>query len=475
MTDILVLANEHVNRRMAGPSIRSFEFARVLSADGHRVTLASPFPSDLPPQEFVVTTYDASSLPGLVAQHQVVVLQGWVMDRFPLLRQARARLVIDLYDPFPLEVLILYAREAMEMRLAAQRHAIRAVTDQIRDGDLLLCASEKQRDYWLGWLTAANRVNPLTHQQDPTLRSLIDVVPFGVPADSPQRHRPAIRGVLDGIGDGDLVVLWGGGIYNWFDPVTLIRGAEIAARTLPNLRLVFMSTGHPNSAIQTMWTQVEARRVAADLGLTGSHVFFNDTWVAYEERADWLLDADIGVSTHFDHVETRFSFRTRILDYFWAGLPVICTAGDTLADDIERLGIGATVAPESPEAVAAALVVLGEDPRRRRECGRHAAEHAAALTWPAVSSPLRRFCADPRPAADRAPGLARQPVPFTRTGDDVETVVGRLLSGALPGLLHQVLRSAYRAVPKPVTRARWVARTRLRVLRFLSRMRTGRG
>ncbi|MGA9112292.1 MAG: glycosyltransferase [Candidatus Dormiibacterota bacterium] len=475
MTDVLVLANEHVNRRMAGPSIRSFEFARGLSADGHRVTLASPFPSDLPPQEFAVTTYDASSLPGLVARHQVVVLQGWVMDRFPLLREARARLVIDLYDPFPLEVLILFAQEPMEKRLGAQRDAIRAVTDQIRDGDLLLCASEKQRDYWLGWLTAANRVNPLTHQQDPTLRSLIDVVPFGVPADPPQRHRHAIRGVIDGIGADDLVVLWGGGIYNWFDPVTLIRGVEIAARTLRNLRLVFMSTGHPNPDIQTMWTQVEARRVAADLGLTGTHVFFNDTWVAYEERADWLLDADIGVSTHFDHVETRFSFRTRILDYFWAGLPVICTAGDTLADDIERLGIGVTVAPEDPASVAEALLVLGKDAARRQECGRHAAEHAATLTWPAVSSPLRRFCANPRPAADRAPGLARQPVPFTRTADDAGSAGGRSPSGARPGLLHRVLRSAYRALPASITRARWVAGIRLQVLRLLSRMRTGRG
>ena len=38
----------------------------------------------------------------------------------------------------------------------------------------------------------------------------------------------------------------------------------------------------------------------------------------YDERADYLLDADVGVSTHFPHIETEFSFRTRILDYLWA-------------------------------------------------------------------------------------------------------------------------------------------------------------
>ena len=191
------------------------------------------------------------------------------------------------------------------------------------------------------------------------------------------------------------MVLWGGGIYNWFDPVTLIRGVEIAARRLPGLRLVFMSTGHPNPEIQTMWTQVEARRVAGELGLLGTHVFFNDSWVAYEDRADWLLDADIGVSTHFDHVETRFSFRTRILDYFWSGLPVICTAGDTLADDIERLGIGVTVALRRPRAPSRdALLELAEDAARRQECGRHG-------RWPTRRrSPGRQR---PRPCADFAP------------------------------------------------------------------------
>ncbi|HYA00302.1 MAG TPA: glycosyltransferase family 4 protein [Candidatus Binatia bacterium] len=456
---ILVLANEHVNRRMAGPSIRCFELARVLSADGHRVTLASPFTSDLPPQPFALTQYDASSLPGLVAEHGVVILQGWVMERFPFLRDAQARLVVDLYDPFPLEVLILFDHEELEKRLETQRDSIRAVTDQVRDGDFFLCASEKQRDYWLGWLTAAGRVNPRTHERDPSLRSLIDVVPFGVPAEPPQAAGHGIRGAIEGIGDGDVVALWGGGIYNWFDPVTLIQGVALAAPQLPQLRLVFMSTGHPNPEIQRMWTQVEARRAADQLGLTGRHVFFNDTWVAYEDRTSWLLDADIGVSTHFDHVETRFSFRTRILDYLWAALPVICTAGDTLADDIERRGIGVTVAPESPEAVAAALLQLGGDPAHRRACAARATELAATLTWPQVAEPLRRYCADPRPAADREPGMRRMPVPFTPTPEDKQAAA---TTPPKPGLFFRCLRAVYQATPAPLRESRVLRRLRSR-------------
>jgi glycosyltransferase involved in cell wall biosynthesis len=461
VSNVLVLANEHVNRRMAGPSIRCLELARVLSGDGHRVTLAAPFPSDLPPQPFAVAHYDADSLPGLVADHNVVLLQGWVMERFPFLREVAARLVVDLYDPFPLEVLILFGQESIEKRLEAQAGSIRAVTDQLRDGDFFLCASEKQRDYWLGWLTAAGRVNPRTHEQDPRLRSLIDVVPFGVPSEPPVRTGPGIRGVIPGVEEGDLVALWAGGIYNWFDPVTLIRGVALAAPQLPRLRLVFMSTGHPNPEIQTMWTQVEARRVADQLGLTGRHVFFHEGWVAYEDRAGWLLDADLGVSTHFDHVETRFSFRTRILDYLWAGLPVLCTAGDTLADEVEHRGIGVTIAPESAEAVAAALLELGSDRERRRACGAAASAYAGSLTWTAVAAPLRRFCADPRPAADRGPGLRRMPVVFTPTRDDPP--VASSPPPAAPGLAYRALRAVYRAIPAPLRRSEAAQRLRARL------------
>ena len=57
------------------------------------------------------------------------------------------------------------------------------------------------------------------------------------------------------------------------------------------------------------------------------------TWVPYDERADFLLDADLGVSTHLEHIETAYSFRTRVLDYWWAGLPVVATDGDTFAPD----------------------------------------------------------------------------------------------------------------------------------------------
>lgn len=92
---------------------------------------------------------------------------------------------------------------------------------------------------------------------------------------------------------------------------------DLVRATRPGVRLFFLGVKHPNPDVPQMRVAVAARDLSDSLGLTGTHVFFNEDWVPYEERADFLMESDIRVSTHLPHVETAFSFRTRILDYLW--------------------------------------------------------------------------------------------------------------------------------------------------------------
>src|SRR5665648_997839 len=73
------------------------------------------------------------------------------------------------------------------------------------------------------------------------------------------------------------------------------------------------------------------------------------------KRQDYLLDADVGVSTHFQHMATAFSFRTRILDYLWASLPIVATDGDTFGVLIREHGLGRVVPEQDVDALEVAL------------------------------------------------------------------------------------------------------------------------
>ncbi|MFN8026225.1 MAG: hypothetical protein U0W40_07700 [Acidimicrobiia bacterium] len=66
---------------------------------------------------------------------------------------------------------------------------------------------------------------------------------------------------------------------------------------MPQLRLFFLGLKHPNPHVGEMRMAVETRALADELDLTDRFVFFNEDWVAFDDRANYFLDADIGIST----------------------------------------------------------------------------------------------------------------------------------------------------------------------------------
>lgn len=398
---VLVVTLDTLAARMAGPAIRAWRIAAALSAD-HDVDLVTFARCELDPPGFRARAIIAEEFEAVVAEAEVVVLQGFFFRAFDWLRTCPQILVVDLYDPFHLESLEVDQYEAPERRRRSLSGAVAELAAQIRRGDYFLCASTKQRDFWLGHLAALGRINPDTYDDDPDLDRLLAVVPFGVDVQpGTDAGAGAIKGVLPGIGHDDLVLLWGGGVYNWFDPLTLVRAVDRVRRTVPTVRLVFLGMRHPNPDVPAMRVAVEVRELAATLGLTGTYVFFNEGWVPHDERHRWLGDSDIGVSCHFQHLETAFSFRTRILDYLWAGLPIVATDGDGFADLVRTEALGAVVPAEDDEALAEALVGLLADESERRACAERSAAVSARFLWSVVLRPVVEFCADPRPAPDR--------------------------------------------------------------------------
>ena len=318
------------------------------------------------------------------------------------LKLARRRLVADLYDPVNLEVLELFHDHPLDERLAHHNGQLFALVDQLQTADFFLCASERQRDYWLGMLSALGRINPYTHQDDRLFRNLIATASFGISSRSAEHSGvPAARGVLPGIEEDAKLVVWGGGVYNWFDPLSLLRAWPKVLERVPKARLLFMGMQHPNPDVPAMAMAVEAVRLSAELGLSDKSVHFNMGWVPYDRRQDFLLEADLGVSTHFDHIETAFSFRTRILDYIWAGLPIVATEGDEFAHLIKARDLGRVVGYEDSDGIANAIADLLSDPKQRDACAQAVRDSRADFAWEHTLAPLVRYVADPKRAPDR--------------------------------------------------------------------------
>ena len=395
---VLLIASDTIGERMAGSGIRYWNLARVVAAQ-QPVTLATPNRTTITsPRGVTMAPYTGTDdergrqLAELVAAHDVVIAQHLPYLYTDAEVLASRALVVDLYAPWILEKLE-YSRVDPERGEADRKDDVTILNRLLVLGDFFLCASERQRDFWLGALAAAGRLDLAHARADPDLRTLIDVVPFGLPPEKPIKTGPGPRGTFDGVGESDIVALWNGGLWNWLDPLTAVRATARVVQHEPRFKLVFMGTRSPGAQVAEMEIAGMARALARDLNLLDRHVFFND-WVAYDERQNWLLESDLALSLHVATVESRYAYRTRMLDSIWCGLPSVVTTGDVLADLVVEHDIGEVALPGDVDAVAAAIE-RAIDRDRSRGMRANLAGLAGQYSWEAVSGPLLAYCSNP--------------------------------------------------------------------------------
>ena len=392
---LLIVSNGVVSSEMAGPAIRVWNFAKVLSKYMH-VILAVPNEPNLPDMEFEIVRYtDDLSIEALASRADVLLLGGATFSGFKSLKKINKYLILDLYDPYNLAVLEEYKDKPVEGQIPLSKYLTGALNDELYHGDFFICASERQRDYWLGMLSALGRVNPVTYAPDPTLRKMIDVVPFGLPESKPVHEKNVLKGVVKGIEKNDFVILWGGGIYNWFDTFSLIKAMKIVSETRKDIKLFFMGVKHPDPTVKELTMVDETVSLAKSLDVYENNVFFNFGWVKYNERQNYLTESDAGIITHPVHIETRFSFRTRALDCMWASLPIISTEGDFFSDLIREKTLGIVVKEKDPEDIANAIIRLAENKEFYNKCVSNLKEIAKDYTWEKVCAPVLKYCMDP--------------------------------------------------------------------------------
>jgi glycosyltransferase involved in cell wall biosynthesis len=466
--DILIISDDVVGEKMAGPGIRAWELARSLSRKFKVVLVVpdySPGAEFFRKAPFQVAFYSVgapSSVKDLAEQSRLILFQGYVLSKFPVLKTIGRPLIADIYDPFVLENLFVHQLKVTDIadRESIHLRDLRVFNDIVLHAAHFVCASERQKDLFMGSLMSLNRITPRTLDAGPDLEDLISVVPFGIEdedidvlfeKDSLQdnqpkkiigaaRHTDSISQEADAgtnpedfhlvppplppppasdqptacamlqpdsalgfntfgqlfpqIEPADILLLWGGVITNWYDPLSLLRAFAAAVREAPELRLklLFLSTTHPNPLVPAFEMAEEARRLAAELKLLGESVFFHDGWIDYDRRGAFFRRADIGVSIHKTHFEMRFAFRTRMLDYIKYGLPIVCTEGDYFAGLVAREGLGAAVASEDVAGLKNAILDLARSPASRAAIKEKLDILKPQFFWDRATAPLVAYC-----------------------------------------------------------------------------------
>ena len=403
--DILIISDDVVGSRMAGPGIRCWEMAQVL-AKYFRVALAIPDYSyisnedplfkDIPFDIFRYSLARTELLRKIALCSRIAIIQGYILSKFPFLTNLPIHLIVDVYVPFVLENIFTHrsTTASLKDRQAIHLHDLRVFNHQLLHGDHFICATSRQRDLIFGCLLSLNRITPRLVDRMPALDDLISLVPFGIEdrqVSSTTSFRP-MRRLFPQIGEKDIIIIWGGVITNWFDPLSLLYAFHEAVRIEPHLKLVFLSTVHPNPLLSQFAMAQRAMDLAKELGLFDRYVFFNQTWINYGERSAYFSEADIGISTHLKHLETEYSFRTRILDYIKHDLPIICTEGDYFADLVAKEELGIVVPVGGKAEIREAMLVLARDNLRREEIKERIRKVKERFLWSRVLEPLIIHC-----------------------------------------------------------------------------------
>jgi len=135
-----------------------------------------------------------------------------------------------------------------------------------------------------------------------------------------------------------------------------------------------------------------------------------------------------------------------MVDFLWAGTPIVCTKGDVIAELVETQGLGFAVPERDEDALVAALGALLDDAGLRARCTANLARLRAAMTWEETLAPLIEFCRGDGSVARgkwyRAPDVASRTARYlyARVLEKVKSRVElRRTNGALPDDLHTSL------------------------------------
>ena len=371
--NILIISHDKIGTQMAGPGIRYHQMAKVLSKD-FNVTIGFFNPNNLPDDSFQhnyrVLNIDSNDFKEDFLKFDAIIT-FWLNDEMmKYCKEKSIYIVFDVYAPVPTENLALFMLGGDEITHDTDynyKQSFASYKMFFQYGDLFLFSNKRQLDFWSGYVFGTGIVSVSGYVKRPFLDRFI-YAPMGFDASEKISHtKNVIRKKIKGINETDKILLWTGGIWNWFDAQILIKAMKELKNERSDIKLVFFGIKHPNPDVPAMQEAHDAIQLAKTEGLFNKTVFMYEDWVPYDERINYLLEADVAVNTTKDTLENELAHRTRVLDHILTSLPTIATAGDYLSDEvISKDELGIVVPPNDVKSLKQAILYSLDDNTNKR-------------------------------------------------------------------------------------------------------------
>jgi glycosyltransferase involved in cell wall biosynthesis len=361
---IFIAGYDVMGKKMAGPGMRSYAIAMFLSAYAD-VTLSHCESSDINSNEIsfkLISDSDVKWESDTFWQNfDFAIMPASQNLKFTLPEYFPIPLVVDIYDPYILENIELLSDKKPSIREYEYLRHLKAMIEMLLLGDRFLVTSDRTKDFFLGMLASWGVLNPVSASKDKSEKLFLEI-PFGV-TDEPfdESYSKSSKELPGNISPDDDIILWAGGLWDWLEPQSVINAMPDILKNHPNAKLLFMGYKHPNKHVPVMDTAYQCIDMAKKLNLHDKSIIFRE-WTPFEERIPLLNISKIGVSLHKKHIETRFSFRTRLMDYIWAGIPMVLSGGDVLSEELSSSGVAVIVLDNKPKSIADAVSKLLDKP-----------------------------------------------------------------------------------------------------------------
>jgi glycosyltransferase involved in cell wall biosynthesis len=377
--------------KVEGGGLRCWGIAKGLRSQDKNLEITVAYhesykKDDLTPsfESIDLATWNNESIEQLISDFDTIIVSYCMGDLSVNLAntvKSNQQLVLDCYVPIYTEISARDSKD-LEGEYTAFKNEVDRWAAVLRRGDIYLCANENQKRYYQGVLSALGRINPATYSDE-----LLLTVPYGIYKEQPVIKSKPISALLSTEEQDYKRILWFGAVYPWFDLRTLVEAVKKLNKTLP-AKLVIVGAKNPfnahpdfvsryNELIEYIENDPEAK----------SNIILQD-WVEFNDRADWYLDSDLVILINKIGGENELAWRTRLVDYMWADLPIITNGGDPLGEELIAIGAASRLDDLSSAGLSKSLSRLLTNPQDLEKIKKALSAIRKKYYWEIVTRPL---------------------------------------------------------------------------------------